>query len=270
MRQGMNPLREKLLSTPIPPDVPVVAVVTHLPDGTGYHRDRLSIVLRSIEEARDKAGTACWFVVWDNGSGNEFARILSNIGGIDTLILSSNIGISNAMRRILSMYQDCIVALANDDIFYEQDWLQSQIEILKTYPNVGTVSGITTRFYMGKGTEATEHWAKREGLKVTGVEVPPLWDEQHGLSIGKARHAHLQEYGKLKAPQIEYNGIKAIIGGNHAQFVCYASRILPLLPHSARYMEKLFPFDLTVNATGLLRLLTPERTARHVGNVLDE
>jgi GT2 family glycosyltransferase len=66
------------------------------------------------------------------------------------LIVSKNIGISNAMRRVLSMYNDCIVALSNDDIFYEHDWLVKQMEILKAYPNVGTVSGVTTRFYMGK------------------------------------------------------------------------------------------------------------------------
>jgi glycosyltransferase involved in cell wall biosynthesis len=269
MRQGMNPLREKPIPYPLPPDVPVVCVITHLPNEHGYHKDRRDIVLQSIAEAKVKAGMPHCFVIFDNGSSDEFAQELTRHNA-DTVILSRNIGISNAMRRVLSMYQDCIVALANDDIFYEQDWLVKQVEILKAYPNVGTVSGVTTRFYMGKAVEATEAWVKREGLKITGHPIPPLWDEQHGLSVGKLRHAHLQEFGTVRAPLVEYNGVPAIIGGNHCQFVCYANRILPLLPNSDRYMAKLFPFDMTVNAAGYLRLLTPERTARHVGNVNDD
>lgn len=270
MRQGMNPNRKAKFDFPIPPELPVVAIITHLPDEGGYHKERRKIVEESLSQARARAGRGKHFVVWDNGSHYDFTQWLCHSFAPDAVILSTNIGISNAMRRLLFMYSDSIVALANDDIFYEQDWLVKQIEILKTYPNVGTVSGITTRYYMGKAVASTEMWARQNSFPVTGLEIPPAWDEQHGLSIGKARHEHLQEFGTQRAPQLEYNGIKAIIGGNHAQFVCYASRIAPLIPHSKRLMERLFPFDMMVDAVGLLRLLTPERTARHIGNVLTE
>ena len=267
MRQGMNPLRQKIIDKPFPPAVPVVAVITHLPDEGGYHKERYKIVRESLLQAHKLAGVPHWFVVWDNGSCKEFTDFLNDVVEADAIILSKNIGISNAMRSVLSMYQDCIVALSNDDIYYEQDWLKSQIEILTTYPNVGTVSGVTTRFYMGKGTGATERWARQAGVRVSGKDIPPQWDEEHGMSIGKARHAHLQEFGKIQAPLIEYNGIKAIIGGNHCQFTCYASRIQSLIQPSNRYMEQLFPLDLKIDAVGYLRLLTPERTAKHIGNV---
>lgn len=270
MRQGMNPNRKAVLNRPTPPELPIVAVVTHLPDNDGYHRERFDIVLESIRQARELAGCDHWLTVWDNGSCGEMRAGFWSLGKDVNIIFSKNIGISNAMRRLLWMYSDSIVALANDDIFYEQDWLVKQTEILKTYPNVGTVSGITTRYYMGKAVMSTEAWAKQNGVPVTGLDIPPIWDEQHGLSIGKARHEHLQAFGTQRAPLLEHNGVKAIIGGNHAQFVCYASRIAPLIPHSKRLMERLFPFDMMVDAVGLLRLLTPERTARHIGNVLTE
>lgn len=270
MRQGMNPLRTTKISKLLPPAVPVVAVITHLPHYNGYHRERFEIVIQSARQAKERVGMDCYFVVWDNGSDDHIKNWLIDTLKPDMLILSENIGIANAMRRILCMFSDSIVALSNDDIFYEQGWLKSQIEILKAYPNVGTVSGVTTRFYMGKATHSTERWVMDNKVMVHGAVVPPLWDEQHALSVGKARHAAIHEFGNMQAPLISYNDVKAVIGGNHCQFVCYADRILPLLPNDDMYMTKLFPFDIRVNDAGLLRLLTPQRTARHVGNVLSD
>lgn len=265
MRQGMNPLRTARFSKPLPPSVPVVCVITHLPHFNGYHAKRLPILLNSVKQARDKAGE-CHFVVWDNGSNSTVRTALDDLCP-DMLILSENIGIGNAMRRAMLLFSDSILALSNDDIYYEDNWLSPQIEILKAYPNVGTVSGVTTRFYMGKAVHSTEQWVTANRIPVKGLPIPAEWDEQHALSIGKNKLAGIQEHGHLAAPLIEYNGVKAIIGGNHCQFVCHPERLLPLLPQDDMYMTKLFPFDIRVDQAGLLRLLTPERKARHVGNV---
>jgi hypothetical protein len=63
----------------------------------------------------------------------------------------------------------------------------------------------------------------------------------------------------------------AIIGAAHCQIMGIGKVIAPMLPATGRYMEPLYPFDGRLDAAGILHLMTPWRTVRHLGNrLMDE
>lgn len=262
----MNPNRAQLVEMKLPPEIPVVAIVTHLPEETSeYHRDRWDIVTSSLLLARKYVDMECHLLVWDNGSMPKLREWLFYEYKPDKLMFTENIGTQNTMRRVMSMYHDSIVAYSNDDILYYPSWLPEQIHILQTYPNVGTVSGCVTRYYMGRQVITTHAWAERVEKKWFH-ETPTEWDFQHALSVGRAEALIPNEIKDIHPVLLEWNDTKAFIGGAHCQFVAYANRVYPLLYKSNKLMGELSPFDVRVDDAGLLRLLTSTRRTRHIGN----
>ena len=223
--------------------------------------------MASLTMARQNAGTDHHFVIWDNGSAPEFTEWLQSFDP-DTLILSKNIGVANAMRRVFGMFHDSIVSWCNDDMVYYPNWLQPQVDILRHFPNCATVSGCVTRMYSGKADDETIRWA-RSNAKISAVDTPLQWDIQHGDSIGKSGVANM--YVNTTIPQIEYKGVKALVGGNHCQMTCRPEMLYPLLPHTNMYMMPLFQtLDMGINDKGYLRLTTTDRLTRHIGNVMSD
>jgi len=279
MRVGINPLREEVIPYKLPPDVPVVAVITHLPRlEDEYHEHRLGIVLDAVSSAHINANIAHHFVIWDNGSAPYVKDTLCNYV-FDTMkdypfskqiILSDNIGKQNAINALLSMYHGSIVAISDDDILHYPNWLAPQIEILKAFPDVGLVSGCVTRHYMKYNHLHAWNWANKNNVHVIENEIPIEWDYQHGESIGKTKEFTDHIAQRVMPCTIRYNEVTARIGGNHCQFVGYADTLLPFLPRTNRYMEPLYPFDIRVDGAKLLRLLTVDRKTRHLGNVLND
>ena len=217
--------------------------------------------------ARKNAGADHYLVVWDNGSVPVLREWLQDFAP-DALILSENIGVVNAMRRVFGMYHDSTVVWCNDDLVYYPNWLQPQLDIFNTYPNVATVTGCVTRLYSGKADDATIKWA-HDHAKMGLWDTPMQWDIQHGDSIGKKNVANM--YANSKIPLVSYDNVKALIGGNHCQVVCNPRLLYPLLPRTDMYMLPLFhTLDMAINDKGYLRLMTPERLTRHIGNVMAE
>ena len=217
--------------------------------------------------ARKNAGTDHYLVVWDNGSAPEFLEWLVAFAP-DTLILSKNIGVINAMRRVFAMYFDSIVTWCNDDMIYFPNWLQPQIDILRHFPNTATVTGCVTRFYTNKADSKTVDWA-RDNATLDWLDTPMAWDYQHGESIAQGNVENT--FSGTKIRQVEYDGMKALIGGNHCQMTCYPKKLLSLLPHTDLYMHPLFQtLDMGLNDAGYLRLMTTERLTRHIGNAMSD
>ena len=251
----------------LPPEVPVVCVLTHLPDRGEYHKDRWDIVMASLTLARQNAGIDHHLLVWDNGSSPEFVAWLQAFDP-DTLILSKNVGVANALRRVLGMFIDSVVSWCNDDLIYYPNWLQPQIDILKHFPNCATVSGCVTRFYTNKADNKTVEWA-RDNAKISTINTPTQWDIQHGASVGKKNVANM--FVNTKIRHIEYNGVKALIGGNHCQMTCDPKMLWPLVPRTDAYMLPLFQtLDMGINDKEYLRLMTTDRMTRHIGNVMSD
>ena len=270
MRKGMNPNRERKIERKLPPELPVVCVLTSLPHEDDYHSDGFEITTKSLMMARQNAGMEHYFVVWDNGSCDTLRRWLIDFAP-DNLILSENIGVMNALNRLCGLYQDSIIAYSNDDIIYYKDWLKPQVDILKHFPNVGTVTGCVTRYYSGKADDHTLDWM-RNNCKTIGAANPPTqWDMQHGESIGKERSITANIYANAVIPYGVYNGMSALVGGNHCQMVFYAETMKRFTRNVNEYMYPLFTgLDIPINRAKLLRLMTEKRLTRHIGNILTD
>jgi glycosyltransferase involved in cell wall biosynthesis len=269
MRIGNNPLKSAAL--PSPARV-VVAVITHLPDmESDYHKTRFDVIRKSILSLDAYAYEEHELIIWDNGSCDYLREWLYGHDDAATIILSRNIGKTNALKSIMRMLPpDTILAYGDDDIEYFPNWLAPQIKILETYPKVGTVTGWPVRLMSTWGEIGTLTWANQHAQVETGKFIPSEWDRDYCESIGRDYEGYKTQVWGVQDSRITYKGVQAYATSQHCQFVCYPKRIEPLIPWTDRAMQDEIAFDRAVDYKGLLRLATVERLTRHMGNVLEE
>jgi glycosyl transferase family 2 len=270
MRIGNNPLKSATLPSP---SRVVVAVITHLPDTTSeYHKHRLDVIHRSLATLRGNIGDVNYsLIIWDNGSCSDLGYYLAGEAShCAALIMSDNIGKTNALKSIMRMLPpDTILAYGDDDIEYFPNWLAPQIQILETYPKVGTVTGWPVRLMSTWGEIGTLTWANQHAQVETGKFVPSEWDRDYCESIGRDYESYKTQVWGIQDSRITYKGVQAYATSQHCQFVCYPERIEPLIPWTDKAMADEIAFDRAVDGKGLLRLATVERYTRHLGNVLE-
>lgn len=267
MRIGHNPLKKSSLP---PPARIVAAVITHLPDTTSdYHKTRLDVIQHSITSLIKNAGQMDYsLIVWDNGSVNALTAQLISMCP-NKLILSENIGKVNALKSIMRILPpETILAYGDDDIEYFPGWLKSQVEILETYPNVGTVTGFPVRLASKWGEESTLKWAQENALIEEGRFISDAWERDYCESVGRAYSEYATHTASLQDKRITYRGVSAYASSQHCQFVCYPDKIEPLINWTSRALEDEIRFDKAIDAAGMLRLSTVGRYTRHIGNIL--
>lgn len=280
-RVGMNPNRLMPFKGKLPPEVPVISMITHLPDTKGYHANRLEIVMASLESMKKHAGADNFLIVYDNGSIPQLQEWILDEIRPDMFVHTANVGKVNAMRFILcAAGSGALVSISDDDMLFYPDWLAPQVRIMRTFSRVGAVSGCTTTRLGYNAIEYTKAWAKAgqviNSKEITWDErpIPIQWDIDHIRSIGEAHDdegARKAIHGKIGF-HIEYNGVKCWAGGGHCQFMGYTDTLMQFMPKPApRLMQPLFPLlDVSMDSDGYLRLMTEERGCRHLGNVLTE
>lgn len=275
MRLGRNPNAD----AKVKPFAPVVVlVVTHLPDTqSDYHKGRAAVIYKSIASLKENIGDVDYdLIVWDNGSSDTLFDVI----GLDkrvTTILSRNVGKINALKYVMRMLPPgTILAYGDDDIEYFPNWLAPQIEILKTYPNVGTVTGWPVRIAGTWGVRNTVGWAGAfanlgysEPTLQEGRFIPDEWERDYAKSIGLEWKFHLERTKHIQDYRITYRGVSAYAMSQHCQFVCYPERIEPLIKWTDKAMPPEQPIDEAIDAAGMLRLATVDRLTRHMGNVLE-
>lgn len=269
MRTGFNPNRRMPLPEPLGI---VVAAIVHLPNQDGYHAERMEIVKLSLNTMRDNAGFNVDVLIWDNGSCEEMTDWLENEYDPDYLILSKNVGKWSARASIFHMFSpETIIALADDDMYYYEDWLEPQLDLLTHFPNVGVVSGYPVRTQFRWGCANTLKWAKENAELKVGRFIPDEWERDFAISIGRDPEWHLNEYSVDDLDiKITYGGMEAYGTAHHCQFLGYAGVIAPITKWDARATSNEKKFDEAIDAAGLLRLTTIERLTRHMGNVMEK
>src|SRR3990172_1485112 len=168
MRVGMNPLRHSKIK---PPARVVVLVITHLPDlEDGYHKTRFGVLKRSLASLINNiklSPNEYDIMIWDNASCDEVREWLQR--WVCNRFLSRNIGKINALKSVMRMLlPDTILAYGDDDIEYFPNWLQPQLDILTTYPNVGMVTGWPVRITSKWGEGSTLAWGREHAQSETG------------------------------------------------------------------------------------------------------
>jgi len=270
MRTQHNPLR----TSPAPyqyKDV-VFVVVTHLPcdDPTGYHKERLEVVQTCLQTMRAGAKREHTFMVWDNGSNSTYRDWLQHIFEPDILIMSQNIGKNLARASAIQMLPlGSVVCYSDDDMYYYDNWLSPQMELLYHFPNVAVVSGYPIRVMQRWGNNNTLAWAREHAKVEQGRYISKELEMEYADSVGRSHEDLIQKTLKDIDYRIVYNGKKAYATAHHAQFIGHAVKIVPALNRDGAAMGDEKPLDIALDMQGL-RLCTTERYVRHIGNVLDE
>jgi glycosyltransferase involved in cell wall biosynthesis len=250
----------------------VLAVITHLPDMSGYHEHRLNVIKASLESMRSNAGYDGFQVmVWDNGSCDKLLYWLKRSYQPDFLLSSPNMGKSIARASIVRMLPpETIVGVADDDMFYYPDWLKAHLEVYHTYPNVGTVSGWPVRTQFRFHSQSTIQWGKRYASKFErGRFISEQEDRDFCTSIGRD-YNHQVGYTRFDSEvKLTFRGVEAYATGHHCQWIGKAGVIAPHVVYTEEAMSDERPFEQAIDLAKLLRLTTFKRYTRHIGNVLD-
>lgn len=272
MRLGNNPLRFE----PAPDKIKdiVFLVVTHLPDpidnNNDYHGHRFEVVKTCLETMRNNSKRNHTFFVWDNGSEDGFRQWLQTTFQPDMLMLSMNIGKNNARYAAINMLPlSSIVCYSDDDIYYEDNWLNPQIDLLSSFPNVACVSGYPVRTSFRWGNENTMKWAKENGKVTQGRFISKEYESDYANSIGRDPQQHVEMTVKDIDYKISYEGKEAYLTSHHCQFIGYTVKVRQALFDDGMAMGDEKITDVNLDKVGL-RLCTTKRYTRHIGNVLDD
>lgn len=266
MRIGHNPLRASTVA-----ELPtrIMSVITHLPNRVGYHQHRLDVIKACLESMRFGA-PGIPVMVWDNGSCKDLTDWLQNEYKPETLILSPNVGKSNARAALFRMVRtDAIMALCDDDMLFYPGWFDACEKLINTFPEVGKVSCYPVRTQGRWGCSATKEWAEKHGKLEKGIFVTEEEERDFCTSVERDYEWHL-EYAKNDIDhRVTYRGLQAYCYAHHCQFMARAGVIIPFLERTNEAMANEKPFDSAVDAAGLLQLTTVKRYARHIGNMID-
>lgn len=274
-RIGMNPSKTK--TSGYRPARVTAAILVHIPNMTGYYEHRLSVLKASLWSLLTNTKVPFDLMVFDNGSGPEAARFLDELheqGDLAFLIRSErNVGKIGALQILFAAAPGELIAYADDDFFYHPGWLQAQLAVMDTYPQVGMVSGYAVPSFFSRDRTSSNIRFAEDNPDVTVEPVEPFpeaWVSEWAESTGREPADALAEEQRFKAVRYIYKGLPVMGAANHDQFLCPKTMILQCLPDgwSGALMGQMIELDRAVDQAGGLRLATAERTVQHIGNVI--
>ena len=259
MRVGQNPA--KYVKNVAQPERITAAVLNYIPFLSGFYSETLDVLKTCLNSARTEAGELFDLMVFDNGSCPEVQDWLLNEqreGRIQYLLLSEkNLGKGGAWNVILSGAPGEIIAYADSDVLFYPGWLKNSLALLETFPNVGMVTARPFRtnpdFY-----SSTLAWggATPEVQVEQGQFIP--WETflEFDLSLGQSEEDIRKHYETSQDVRLTYQGLRAMAGASHWQFLAYKNTLAQFLPFSMdRPMGQVKQLDQRMNDAGLLRLM---------------
>jgi len=272
MRIGQNPA--KYVKNVATPERVTVAVLNFIPFLSGFYAEALDVLKACLNSIHSATPLPHDLMVFDNGSCPEVQAYLlaeQQAGRIQYLLLSeTNLGKGGAWNMILSGAPGEIIAYTDSDAYFYPGWLERSLELLETYPNVGMV---TARPFRTKEEyySSTRAWGESTGGVTVeeGHFIP--WEVflEFDLSLGQSEADIRAHYDSTQDVRLTYQGVQAIAGASHWQFVCRKDTIAQFLPFSMdRPMGQVRQLDERMNEAGLLRLMPVEPLAMNMSNTL--
>jgi len=272
MRIGQNPA--KFVNTVSKPSNVTVAVVNYIPYQHGFYAEALDVLKACLQSVYNEEKETFDLMVFDNGSCEEVQNFLIDEfrnNKIQFLILSDkNLGKGGAWNILFDAAPGEFIAYADSDVFFHTNWLSESLRIFQTFPNVGM---LTARPFFTK-KEFSSHtlsWAKSQSNVALEVGKLIPWEIflEFDLSLGQEISAIEQEFQSNDIEKITFEGVSAIIGGSHWQFLTRKAVIKDFLPFDMdRPMGQVKQLDKRMNEAGYLRLMTPEPLADNMSNSL--
>jgi glycosyltransferase involved in cell wall biosynthesis len=274
-RIGMNPGRGK--KSEYTPARVTVTVLTYIPNQIGYFQNRLDVTLACLESIFVNTSIPYDLMVFDNGSNPETVsalQALKNKGKIEFLILSNqNIGKIGALQVMLKAAPGEVIAYCDDDVFLLPGWLERQLEVIDTYPNVGAVTGMYIKPHMKEGISSTLKFAQTSGVKMEHGNLVEKDLEKHYIDqTGRTWEKYQEEIAGIEDVRLTYKNIQTFASAGHYQFTAPKEAILQALPHTwtGNLMGQMRNLDVEIDRLGMLRLCTIPPTLRLLGNLIDE
>jgi hypothetical protein len=192
-------------------------------------------------------------------------------GNIQYLLFSSkNLGKGGAWNQILAGAPGEIIVYSDNDCFFYKGWLSKSLQILETFPNTGMVTArpfrTNSEFY-----SSTIRWSEENPAVKTerGAFIP--WDvfREFDLSLGQTEEEIRRHYESTEDTRLTYQGIQAIAGASHWQFMARKDVLQTFLPFSMdRPMGQVRQLDQRMNEAGYLRLMPTEPLVMNMSNTL--
>ncbi|MFQ5944179.1 MAG: glycosyltransferase family A protein [Anaerolineales bacterium] len=270
MREGQNPA--KFVESVAKPQRVTVAVLSYIPFLSGYFAQSLQVLKKSLQSIRDTADEPFDLMVFDNGSGPETIQFLEeqrDAGNIQMLVLSDrNLGKGGAWNIIFSAAPGEIIAYSDSDALFYPGWLSKSIALLEGFPRVGMVTARPFRT-APELYSATVDWAEQAGDANLERGQFVSWQDflDFDRSLGQSEEEIRDRYDSTEDVRILRNGISAIVGASHFQFVTHKSVAGEFLPFDMdRPMGQVIEFDRRLNDAGYLRLMTEEPMVMNMSN----
>jgi glycosyltransferase involved in cell wall biosynthesis len=273
MRVGQNPAKS-IDRVPQPQKI-TVATATYIPFLKGYYAESLDVLKVCLNSIWDNTSLPYDLLVFDNGSCPEAQKYLLEAqkkGLIQFLLLSDkNVGKGGAWNFIFQGAPGEIIAYTDSDVYFYPGWLESSMEILETFPNLGMLTSRPLRSpeeYYSK----TLDWARNKpGVSIEKGRFIP-WDvySEHLSSLGISDEQIREWFDSKSEWRVTYKGVSALISAAHFQFVTKKSVIRQFLPlEMDRPMGQVRSLDQLVNQAGYLRLTTCKPFVKHLGNKVE-
>jgi glycosyltransferase involved in cell wall biosynthesis len=270
----MNPSRGQ--STDYTPAKVTLVMVTYIPNDVGYFKDRFEVMRISLESFIQNTEIPHDLIVFDNNSSGtvvEYLKKLRDAGKIDYLMLSSqNIGKMGALQIAFRAAPGEIIAYSDDDVFFLPGWLEKHLEVMETYPDVGTVTGLYIRPHMKEGIRSVIEFLKNEEVSHKKGDLVSNELQEHYIdNTGRTLKQYKKETEGLQDILLMYKGLQTFASAGHYQFVTRKETIMKALPGTwqNQLMGKMRELDLQIDLLGYLRLCTHPATIRLLGNVIN-
>jgi hypothetical protein len=272
MRIGQNPA--KYVKEVAKPARITVAVLNYIPFMSGFYAESLEVLKVCLESIRQSADMEYDLLVFDNASCEEARQYLLDehqAGRIQYLFLSEkNMGKGGAWNIILAGAPGEIIAYTDSDAYFYPGWLSRSVQLLETFPNTGMVTArpFRTREEYYSATVAWGECTSGAALE-RGQFIPFEVFREFDLSLGQSEEEIRQHYDTTGDVRLSYQGIQAIAGASHWQFMAYKSVLQQFLPFQMdRPMGQVRQLDQRMNEAGLLRLMITDPLAMNMSNTL--
>jgi glycosyltransferase involved in cell wall biosynthesis len=272
MRVGQNPA--KFVKDVAKPERITVAVLNYIPFVSGFYSEMLGVLQTCLDSIRNTADLPFDLLVFDNGSCQEARNFLTNefeTGAIQTLILSDkNLGKGGAWNIILAGAPGEIIVYTDNDCLFYPGWMSRCLQILETYPNVGMVTARPFRTSPDFYTSTVEWADKTANVTLEKGQFIP-WDVffEFDNSLGQTEEEIRAHYESTEDVRLVYQGVEAVAGASHWQFMARKDRLQSFLPFSMdRPMGQVRQLDRRMNEAGFLRLMPLEPLVMNMSNTL--
>ncbi|MEO8533827.1 MAG: glycosyltransferase family A protein [Flavobacterium sp.] len=270
MRVGFNPNKNKIKE---PGDYfHQIVIPVYIPDQEGYFKDSLKILKYCLESVFKTIHQKTFITVVNNGSYGEVVEYLNhlqNIGKIQEVINSTNIGKLNAILKGISGHDFTFVTVADCDVLFLKDWQKETYNVFEKFPKTGAVCPTpSSRSLKGYTFNIWFELLFSKSLYFTKVKNPEAL-KAFAHSIGQPNmysSLHLEKY-----LTIANGNFKAVAGAGHF-LTTFRKEVFE--KNNIKYSGFMLGgdseaelLDLPVIQKGMWRLSTEDNYAYHLGNV---